>query len=166
MHSDSGASAAFEENNGVLGFYDRKGPKDLLLDMWVLANGLTPLTKNAHDWRDAPSALLLPMSMFEKLWLYILRPLGCGLSSFYTRDWDKAQSNWVQKASHTLQIGSLFKQAETISTFDPLIGCKDLYLKCGELSWHAELSETGMIEDQGIPRWRKQIDTESQHEIR
>jgi urea transporter len=166
LHSESGASAAFEENNGVLAFYDRKGPKDLLLDMWVLANGLTPLTKNAHHWRDAPSALLLPMSMLEKLWLYILRPLGCGLSSLYTRDWDNEKSNWVQKANHTLQLGSLSKQAETISIFDPVVGCKDLYLKCGELNWHAELSETGMIEDQGIPQWSKQINTGAKHEVR
>ncbi len=164
LQSESGASAAFEENNGVLAFYDRKGPKDLLLDMWVLANGLTPLTKNAHQWRDAPSALLMPLSLPEKFWLSIFRPLGCGLSSLYTRQWDQKQANWVQKANHSLSVGSLSKQAETRSILDPEVGCKDLYLSYGEICWHAELSETGMIEDQGIPQWSQQIEQETHHE--
>ena len=163
--SDSGASAAFEENNGVLAFYDRRGPKDILLDMWVLANGLTPLTKDAHHWRDAPSAMLMPVSVPEKLWLNIVRPLGCGLTSLYARHWDKDQSAWVQKASHVLQAGSLTKQAETISIINPDVGCKDLYLNCGVNSWHAELSETGMIEDLGVPQWSQQFKSESRNEI-
>ena len=53
LSSDSGASAAFEETNGVLAFYDRQGPADILLDMWILANGLTPLTESAHHWQDS-----------------------------------------------------------------------------------------------------------------
>ena len=161
--SDSGASAAFEENNGVLAFYDRQGPKDILLDMWVLANGLTPLTKDAHYWQDAPSAKLMPMTILEKLWLNIVRPLGCGLASSYTRNWVKDQSAWVQKGSHALQVGSLKKQIETISIIDPKLGCRDIFHKSGLCTWHAELSESGMIEDLGVPQWHQPHKSETHH---
>jgi len=150
--SETGASAAFEENNGVLAFYDRKGTSDVLLDMWVLANGLTPLTENAHHWKDSPSATLLPLSLMEKLWLNIYRPLGCGLSSHYERHWDQEQAVWIQKATHKLQAGTVTKAAETISIIDPTAGCKELFLTIDNDSWHGELSESGMIEDVGLPQ--------------
>ena len=153
LHSQSGASAAFEENNGVLAFYDRKGNKDKLLDMWVLANGLTPLTENAHYWKDAPSANLLPLSMMEKFWLSIYRPLGCGLSSDYQRHWDDDKSEWIQKATHKLKAGHINKSVETISYITPSTGCRALVMKIDNDSWHATLSESGMIDDIGIPQW-------------
>lgn len=153
LSSDTGASAAFEEINGVLAFYDRKGPNDLLLDMWLLANGLTPLTENAHQWQDAPSAKLISLSILEKLLLNIFRPLGTGLSSRYQRDWDRDKTAWVQKASHQLQAGTLSKQAETVSVIDPAIGCREIRMDISDESWRAELLETGMIEDEGIPAW-------------
>ena len=156
LSSESGASSAFEENNGVLAFYDRKGTKDILLDMWVLANGLTPLTENAHHWKDAPSAKLLPMSIMEKFWLNIFRPLGCGLSSHYERHWDQDKAAWIQKSTHSLNAGTVIKNAETISIIDPTTGCKELFLTIDNSSWHAELSETGMTEDEGIPQWTEQ----------
>lgn len=150
--SESGASAAFEENNGVLAFYDRKGNKDKLLDMWVLANGLTPLTEKAHHWKDAPSARLLPLSFIENLWLNIYRPLGCSLSSNYERHWDDEEANWVQTATHTLQAGHIKKTAETVSRIDPATGCRELFLNIENNHWHAKLSSSGMLEDVGIPQ--------------
>ena len=156
LRSESAASAAFEENNGVLAFYDRKGNKDKLLDMWVLANGLTPLTEKAHYWKDAPSANLLPLSLMEKFWLSIYRPLGCELSSDYQRHWDDDKSEWVQKATHTLKAGHINKSVETISYIAPSTGCRALVMKIDDDSWHATLSESGMIDDIGIPRWTDQ----------
>lgn len=154
--SETGASAAFEENNGVLAFYDRKGTKDTLLDMWVLSNGLTPLTKNARHWRDAPSALLLPMTMFQKIWLQIIRPLGCGLDSRYERDWDQDKAAWLQKGTHSIKLVSGTVNAETLSVIDPATGCRDLSLNFDKTVWNAKLLETGMTEDEGIPQWFEQ----------
>lgn len=150
--SETGASAAFEENNGVLAFYDRKGNRDILLDIWALANGLTPLTEKAHHWRDAPSATLLPLSVTEKIWLNIFRPLGCGLNSYYERYWDQQQAVWIQKATHTLAAGIITKTVETISVIDPAVGCKELFLTTDNISWHAQLSASEMAEDVGLPQ--------------
>lgn len=153
LTSETHASAAFEETNGVLAFYDRKGPKDILLDMWVLANGLTPLTEIAHQWRDAPSATLLPLTFSQRLLLNLFKPLGCGLESEYQREWDQDKSVWKQSGTHTLTIGANKHVAETLSIIDPELGCRDITLNFEGNSWHAELSEKGLIEDLGVPRW-------------
>ncbi len=163
--SESHASAAFEENNGVLAFYDRKGPRDILLDMWVLANGLTPLTEIAHYWRDSPSAMLLPLSVTQRLLLHIFKPLGCGLESQYSRRWHQEQSAWIQRGTHTLSIGASNHMAETISIIDPEFGCKDITLNFDGKSWHAELSEKGLIEDMGMPQWSDKTSAESQYQL-
>ena len=157
LKSESEASCAFEESNGVLAFYDRKGANDILLDMWVLANGLTPLTEMAHHWKDAPSAMLLPLSVFQKSWLAILRPLGCGLNSKYTRQWDNEKKLWIQQGVHQLKIGTKTLTAHTQSIIHPDSGIKYITLEFNGKSWHAEFIETGLIHDQGIPQWHKKI---------
>lgn len=155
------ASAAFEETNGVLAFFDRKGPKDVLLDMWVLANGLTPLTEIAHQWRDAPSCRLLPLTLIQRTTLQFFKPLGCGLHSEYQRHWDQQQDCWIQSGHHTLTIGAVSHTAQTVSMIDPELGCKDITLYFNGKSWHAELSETGLIEDMGVPQWTAQASSHS-----
>ena len=152
--SDSGASAAFEENNGVLAFYDRTGPKDILLDTWLLANGLTPLTDKASHWSDSPSATLLPMTFFQKLWLHIRYPLGCGLNSQYQRSWNKKDSAWLQLATHTLKS---YSPASTESVLSPDRGCIAYSLKFNEKVFIAELTDIGLISDQGVPGWNESI---------
>lgn len=164
LQGESGGSIAFAEKNGVLAFYDRKDNRDVLLDIWALANGLTPLTEDAHRWQDAPSAFLLPLSKFEKFWLNIIRPLGCGASTEYQRHWDNENNVWVQKGLHQLKIAALDKTVETTSVIDPLSGCRDLYLNDGDTSWHATLTTTGIIEDEGIPRWTQQYGNNANEE--
>ena len=165
LRSDTGASAAFEENNGVLAFYDRKGPADTLLDMWLLAHGLTPLTEIAHRWHDAPSAWLLPMSAVERSVLSLLHPLGCGLHSEYVRHWDQQQAAWVQQGKHSLNSAALQRVAETLSIIDPAVGCREISLTVGDRRWQAQLLETGLIEDQGIPQRREQTRSGSHYDL-
>lgn len=153
LRSDSQASAAFEETNGVLAFYDRKGPRDILLDMWLLANGLTPLSAIAHHWRDSPSAMLLPLNLPENISLSLLHPLGCGLQSEYTRQWDETQAAWIQRGTHLLKLGMRVLQAETESIIDPVLGCRTMSLTLAKRNWHAQLVESGSISDRGIPQW-------------
>lgn len=164
LRSDLQASAAFEESNGVLAFYDRAGAKDLLLDAWVLANGLTPLTESAHHWRDAPSASLLPLTMPQRIMLHILKPLGVGLNTHYERHWDERISAWIQTGVHKLNLGGMNYEAETVSVIDPELGCRDITLKYGDICWRAELSQTGLVEDFGIPKWNKQSQPNTYHE--
>jgi hypothetical protein len=153
--SDTGASSAFEETNGVLAFYDRQGPADILLDMWILANGLTPLTESAHHWQDSPSASLLPLDPLQKLLLWLTRPLGCGLHSHYQRHWDNTHRIWKQQAQHQLNIGTTVWRADTESDIDLEMGCKQILLIFNTRSWHAKLIEAGLAGDQGIPGWNQ-----------
>jgi hypothetical protein len=151
--SDSGASAAFEETNGVLAFYDRQGPKDILLDSWMLANGLTPLTDRAHRWHDAPSASLLPLTILQRAWLWLWRPLGCGLVTLYQRQWDHNSAEWTQSGEHKLKIGGRTLTAITESIFNPVYGCVRMKLALGSQQWLATLVDTGQVADRGVPGW-------------
>ena len=153
--SDNGASAAFEETNGVLAFYDRQGPKDMLLDSWMLANGLTPLTDRAHRWRDAPSANLLPLTILQRAWLWLWRPLGCGLKTVYQRQWNHKAGEWLQGGKHKLQIGGRELTATTESVLDPIYGCVRMKLELGPHQWLATLVDTGQISDRGVPGWHQ-----------
>lgn len=152
--SDSGASAAFEENNGVLAFYDRTGGKDIVLDAWLLANGLTPLTDKAYNWLDSPSATLLPMNFLQKSWLHIRYPMGCGLDSHYQRAWSKSEHQWLQTAIHQLNNQL---SASTESVISPDRGCVSYSLKFNDQTYTAELTDIGLINDQGIPGWHESV---------
>lgn len=154
--SDSGASAAFEETNGVLAFYDRQGPRDELLDSWLLANGLTPLTHRAHNWQDAPSATLLPLSFFQRAWLWLWRPMGCGLKTTYQRLWDHEDGKWMQTGRHVLKLGTREIKAVTESVLDPATGFVQLTLTEGPRQWRATLLDTGQVADQGVPGWHQE----------
>jgi len=162
--SDSGASVAFEEANGVLAFYDRQGPRDRLLDYWMLANGLTPLTDLAYRWQDSPSASLLPMAWYERALIWLLRPLGGGLETKYERHWDADSSTWLQSARHDLPVGVMTLSLTSLSVIDPLIGCSQIDINFKNRHWNAKLVDTGLVGDRGVPGWR--VETASQNEVR
>jgi len=153
--SDSGASTAFEETNGVLAFYDRAGGKDNLLDTWLLANGVTPLTDRAQHWQDSPPACLLPLSLSQQAWLWLWRPLGAGINAHYQRRWDESRGIWQQCGQHQLRIGSYSMTANTESIFDPSLGCTDMKLQFGTQEWRATLVDTGQVADKGVPGWHR-----------
>ena len=160
LTSDTGASAAFEETNGVLAFYDRQGPVDILLDTWILANGLTPLTESAHHWQDSPPAYLLPLNLQQKFLLWLMRPLGCGLDSLYQRHWDNIHRVWKQQAQHQVKIGTTIWRVDTESDIDLEIGCKQILMIFNTNSWHARLVEAGLASDEGIPGWNQSTEGE------
>lgn len=158
--SDTGAAASFQENNGVLAFYDRTGAKDPCLDAWLLANGLTPLTERTELWQDSPSAKLLPLSRFQTL-LYNLRyPMGTGLESRYERCWLEREGIWQQSGRHRLRMLGKTYTAETRSIFDPEKGCVAFSLDFGKDHYFARLESIGLMEDQGIPGWQQTVKSE------
>lgn len=159
LHSNSGASAAFEEINGVLAFYDRSGPQDKVLDAWLLANGLTPLTEHAHNWLDSPSSQLYPLTWLQKLWLAIRYPLGSGLNSHYQRVWDRDKQHWIQTSTHQLGL-SKKTCVQCESLFDPDKGCTQFSITQNQQTTTSQLINVGLISDQGIPGWSEAVKDE------
>ncbi len=154
--ADSGASAAFEHRNGTLGFYDRQGPADPLLDLWLLALGLTPLSTLASSWRDRPSAQLFPLSGWDRLALHALHPLDAGAESHYERRWSDADREWTQSGIHELHFGA-HRRARTIAVLSPEGGCVTLELDCAGRRTRAELLAVGQLADRGVPAWEQEF---------
>ena len=152
--SDTGASAAFEENNGVLAFYDRQGPGDTFLDIWLLANGLTPLSESAVRWQDAASTRLLPMVLWQRVLSGILYPLGHGLNSRYRRTFIPEDGLWRQQGLHEIRLGTQALTAETECLIDPEQGFRTINCRFNSMSWHAQLTDLGLAGDEGVPGWQ------------
>ena len=151
--SDSGASVAFEESLGLLAFYDRQGGEDRLLDMWLLAMGLTPLSSAAPQWHDQPSARLMPLRRWQRPLLQ-LRPLGGSLSCRYERQWDAQLGYWRQQGHHVLWLApGLTVHATTTATLSTQAGCTTLVLKAAGQHWEAVLEAAGLNADNGVPSW-------------
>ncbi len=150
LSSESGASVRFMEEGGVLYFFERSAGDDILLDLWLLALGLTPLSDRAIEWRDAPSDRLLPLNTLWRCLRGIMRPLGGGLESHYQR-YDK-DGIWLQQGRHQLILWSTIQQAATTeAVIHPQQGCVRLMLKSEYCVVEAELEKISTIEDQGIP---------------
>jgi len=155
--SESGASAAIEEGTGVFALYDRVGAREPLLDMWLLGVGMCPLSSRAQSWRDAPAAKWLPLSLRQRLWLQMWRPLGAGLKSHYRRSWDSNAEVWTQEGEHRLRLGMQVWTADTRVLISPSFGCVVLELQFGKRSWRAELRDVGQIADRGVPAWEQAV---------
>jgi hypothetical protein len=156
LQSSRGASVKFMEQGGALFFFERTIDKDPLLDLWLLALGLTPLADAEMEWTDRPSDRLLPLSRFWSGARKLVRPLGGGLDSHYHRSQDK--TGWQQQGDHCLQLFPGIKH-NGISTavIVPERGCTQLSLKINNTLLEAELEEISTIADQGIPQTRFRI---------
>jgi urea transporter len=153
LRSGSGASARFLEEGGVLCFFERAGGKDPLLDLWLLALGLTPLADAPMSWADRPSDRLLPLAWPWWALRGLLRPLGGGLDSRYHRSREKGL--WRQQGQHRLPLLPGIKQeGASVAIIDPERGCTRLSLQTADCLLEAELEEISTIEDQGIPQAR------------
>lgn len=139
--SAGGASAAYEEAQVVLGFYDRQGRRDPLLDLWLLALGLTPLSAAADRWVDRPSMRLLPLGLGRRLLAALLRPLGGYCDSRYRRQWDDAVHAWRQDGEHRARLmPGIEWLASTSAWIEPGQGVRRLRLDMFGRCWHAELA--------------------------
>ena len=151
LSSTRGASSAFEESNGVLAFYDRLGARDRLLDLWLVALGLTPLTERAQSWQDAPSVELFPLTLTQRVLLALLRPLGCGVDSRYQRQWHATHQHWVQTGQHRLRLAFVDWQWDSEAIIDIEQSYAELRLRTGLREWHARLTRAEARGDEGIP---------------
>ncbi|MBI4989536.1 MAG: urea transporter [Rhodocyclales bacterium] len=140
LETGTGASAAYEETAAVLGFYDRNARPDPMLDLWLLAVGLTPFSAIADQWSDRPTARLLPLSAAQRLLCDLLHPLGASCDSQYRRKWDEASGAWLQDGGHFLRIApGLDWRCETRAWIAPGLGVRRLQLDAPGVSWKAEL---------------------------
>lgn len=138
----TGASVAYEETQMVLGCYDRQGGPDPLLDMWVLALGLTPLSAAADCWQDRPALSLLPLAAWQRLSAALLRPLGAECASHYCRNWDETVHGWRQQGTHCFRLlPGINWCAETEAWIAPGEGVLRLRLSFGGHRFEAERAE-------------------------
>ncbi|MFZ4702004.1 MAG: hypothetical protein ACOYMG_18315, partial [Candidatus Methylumidiphilus sp.] len=143
-----GASAAFEKTAEVIGFYDRQGKKALLLDLWLLALGLTPLSSTAECWEDRPSMRLLPIGLGRRLLVALLRPLGTGCDSHYCRHWDGEMQVWRQVGKHRIRLAPGIEwQAQSLAEIKPEIGVQRMRMDCFGQIWEAVLENTSWVSD-------------------
>jgi urea transporter len=135
----NGASVAFEETPMVCACYDRQGKAERFLDMWVLALGLTPLSIAADHWQDFPALRLLPLHAWQRLLVALLRPLGAGCVSSYTRTWDESAYAWRQEGRHCFQfLPGITWRADTTAWIAPNKGVLRLNMRFGKYFWQAE----------------------------
>jgi len=150
--SDLGASAAFEENEQVIGFYDRDDTADSFLDLWLLALGLTPLSLSAHAWSDAPAARLLPLPILQHLLVRVASLAATNAKSRYAREWLDSEHAWVQQGEHRVAI--LRTEAFTARSrawISPADGVRRLELAISGRCVSARLEEAGILDDADEP---------------
>lgn len=153
-----GASAALDECVDVLAFYDRAGAADPLLDSWMLALGLTPFSDAAKRWRDAPPAILAPLSIVQRALLVVLRPFGASFDSSYERSRDESGQGWRQTGRHRLRLApGLSLDVATETYIDAVHGCRELTVTNGPRRRHFTLVETGVVGDIGVPARQKAV---------
>ena len=162
LKAESGANCAFEEHEGIIAFYDRKGPKDLLFDIWILSVGLTPLSDNATTWSDSPSAKFMPLTLKQSTILNILRPFGAGLSSIYHRDYDQIKQTWLQSAKHTLTLKPFLKwNLDTTAVLCSKDGFKQIKGRFDNNKFSLSLLATEQRGDYGVENWTKKTENNS-----
>jgi urea transporter len=154
--TERGASAAFEQRNGTLAFFDRQGPEDEFLDLWLLALGLTPLSATPMNWQDSPSARLLPVPWMARALIHLTHPLGVGLESRYERSAvEEGSGAWRQNGSHQLRLWGKTWRATSTVLLDAERGCAEIGLEHDGERVEAELIALGQIADRGIPAWER-----------
>ena len=140
LESATGASAAYEETAAVVGYYDRNQQTDRMLDLWLLAVGVTPFSAVADRWHDRPPARLLPLSLGQRLLCALLHPLGLSCESTYQRRWDEANGAWLQEGRHLLTPApGLRWRCESQAWIVPGIGVQRLRLELPGGTWQADL---------------------------
>jgi urea transporter/murein DD-endopeptidase MepM/ murein hydrolase activator NlpD len=145
--ADNRMSAAFVETPTVIGYFDRQGRRHTLLDMWLLAVGLTPLSLAAENWRDRPGLHLLPLSPLRRLLVVLLKPFGAACDSRYRRCWEEESHAWRQEGEHRVRLAPGIEwKARTTAWITPNSGIHRLQLTMFDNRWEAVLEDCGWVE--------------------
>lgn len=154
--SARGASFACEIGGAAMGCYDRRGPRDAFVDLWLLALGLTPLSVAAETWVDRPALERLPLSRWLRMLLRLLLPLGAACTSRYRRVWDEAENAWRQDGTHRFApFPGVCVEARTSAWIVPGHGVQRLEMNCRGDRMVAELEAAFAATDLFTPERRK-----------
>lgn len=167
LSSDSGASCALTDTGDALFLHDRRGPRDLFLDGFMLALGVSPHAEGALSWHDAPRHPLMPTKPWQRLLHGICHPFGNAIHSHYQRHWLRVPAQWQQSAEHSLQltpdlpgIQAWQHHVQTEALLSEQGGLTMFTLRLPAQShsapqlYRAHLCAYGLRSDQGIPAWQ------------
>jgi urea transporter len=148
LTSDAGARVAFISTEEVIAFYNRSGPKDVILDALILSLGLTPLVEGNITWRDVTPKRILRLAFFSRLKQSILHPFSACIPSEYSRYWQPSKRLWIQHGSHhsgkaRLESSASFCESEGLISFS--------VMRSGKMLLHATVQGHGLKGDRGIP---------------
>lgn len=155
---ESGARVAYTATDDLVAFYGRVGPKDALLDAFILGVGLTPLTEGTTYWQDLTPVRLLPLPWTFKVVRSLFSPFSLLAESNYERAWNPRLRRWVQEGTHELSMffGLIKWSCKTEVHLCETLGV--LYLEVSEsgvsdpkVTRTATLAGQGIREDNGIP---------------
>lgn len=153
LTGSSGAKVAFTASDDLVAFYGRSGPKDPLLDTFILALGLTPLTEGGTRWQDLTPIRLLPLPLAFKVARYLFNPFEQLAQSDYERHWDPDLKRWIQQGKHTLSLlfGLLEWTCRSEAHLSESLGILYLEVCINGKVTTAILAGQSIREDNGIP---------------
>lgn len=154
LETDSGASVGFTLNDDFLAVYNRTGPKDELLDGWMLSLGMTPLAEGSVQWTDLVPRRVLPLAGMNRLFANVIYPFSPCAQSTFNRVWDNEQKVWLQTAVHKLGPWKIESQVRLCEA-NGLLGFT--VNEGGRTLISVTLTGVGMLEDNGIPATTREL---------
>ncbi len=151
--SDKGAYVAFSVSDDLVAFWNRQGPKDLVLDAFILSVGLSPLIEGQATWYDLVPRHLLPANYFIQTYNQFLNPFNSCTKSKLERFWEPLKNNWTQTATQKIKTYT----GGTITYTSTAKLCESLGLVALEMNENdktiltATLVGQGRRADNGIP---------------
>jgi urea transporter len=154
LRSKRGGRIEAVSGPGLFALHRRSGAADSVLDAFALSFGLTPFTPQATQWRDAPDASLLPLSLWQRLGVVLRHPFGANLDSSYGRRWDAGRGLWEQTGFHRLQGSFGLIEAQSVGWLSETLGPVAFSLAIDNVDMvGAALAGYGNRGDHGVPAW-------------
>lgn len=154
LQGNNGATVSFFSSEDLIACFNRQGARDLLMDTFIMAFGLTPLVEGAIFWEDLLPTRLLPVGGIQAFLWSLCKPFEPGLKFNYRRHWDPGTHTWIQKGENKTRMlfGLIQWTIETEARICESLGvvCLDLKVN-GKTIMKATLAGYGLREDNGIP---------------
>lgn len=152
LHSDTGARISFYHSGSALHCYNRQGPSDAALDLWLLALDTVPFSNQPLQWHTQQDLSLLPFNWWQGALLHVLKPLGGLFHSYVQRHASNDPAQPFQSATHSVTLlPGLQWQCQTRSFFSAKTGCQHIECHTPTGLHRLLVMQTGLISDHGIP---------------
>jgi murein DD-endopeptidase MepM/ murein hydrolase activator NlpD len=153
--SSTGGRCLAESTWAVFSCYERSGPADPTLDLWLLACGYTPASFQVDRWQDRfTPARLLPQRVAK--WLSVLVwPWAAFAESNYHRHWDDTAQGWRQQATHRQKTSGI--TVTTSALIVPQLGCTTLTGEVDGSRTTLQATRSFQRADIGVPAWEAEL---------